>query len=391
MSESKILLRRAAAVLPAGIASGTDILIQNGLISEISADLSTARFERENIFDLDGSKLFAGFIDVHNHGAVGVDVNAAGTDDLLAVGEFLARRGVTAWMPTFVPDADDAYRRGISAIDEAMKIQSDLPVAQIVGVHYEGVFANSKMCGALRPEFFKTFSGSELNDLPALETGVHLTTFAPEIEGGIELVKELKRQSWIPSIGHTRADFETLEKAFAAGAMHVTHLFNAMTGVHHREIGVAGWALTKDEIFCEIIADGVHVHPEMLRFARKNKPSDKLLLVSDSVAPTGLGDGEYALWGEKIAVVGGKTRNERGSIAGSVITVLEAVKNYRALGATETEVSKMASANPAKLLGLESSRGTIETGKRADLVALDERGNVILTMIGGSLCQNRLR
>jgi N-acetylglucosamine-6-phosphate deacetylase len=385
MSESKILLRRAAAVLPAGIADGTDILIRNGLISEISADISTARIERENIFDLDGSKLFAGFIDVHNHGAVGVDVNTASAENLRSVGKFLARNGVTAWMPTFVPDASETYRKVISAIDEVMKIQADLPIAQIVGVHYEGVFANAQMCGALRPEFFKTFSGSELKDLPALSSGVHLTTFAPEIEGGIELVKELRKQNWIPSIGHTRADFDTLEKAFAAGARHVTHLFNAMTGVHHREIGVAGWALTKDEIFCEIIADRIHVHPQMLRFAQKNKPPDKLLLVSDSVAPTGLGDGEFELWGERIAVVGGKTENERGSIAGSVITVLDAVKNYLALGASEIEVSRMASANPAKLLGLENVRGAIETGKRADLVALDREGNVTLTIVGGRI------
>jgi N-acetylglucosamine-6-phosphate deacetylase len=195
----------------------------------------------------------------------------------------------------------------------------------------------------------------------------------------------LRERNWIPAIGHTRADFETLEAAFAAGAMHVTHLFNAMTGVHHREIGVAGWALTKDEIFCEIIADGVHVHPQMLKFAQRNKPSDKLLLVSDSVAPTGLGDGDYDLWGERIAVAGGKTRNERGSIAGSVITVLDAVKNYLALGVSEIEVSRMASANPAKLLGLNTTQGTIEPGKRADLVALDKDRTAALTIVGGRI------
>jgi N-acetylglucosamine-6-phosphate deacetylase len=246
------------------------------------------------------------------------------------------------------------------------------------------------MCGALRPEFFKTFSGGELNDLPTLRAGVHLTTFAPEIEGGIELVRELRRQNWIPSIGHTRADVETLEKAFDAGAMHVTHLFNAMTGIHHRDLGVAGWALTKDEIFCEIIADGVHVHPKMLKFAQKNKPSGRLLLVSDSVAPTGLGEGHYELWGERIEVVGGKTQNERGSIAGSVITILDAVKMYLSLGVSESEVSRMASANPARLLGLEKTRGSIEVGKRADLAAIDEEGNIRLSLVGGQVAFNNL-
>lgn len=373
--------------MPAEKLENANVLIENGVIAAITNDEIAA----DEMINLDNRMLFAGFIDVHNHGAVGVDVNAANADDLLKVGGFLAENGVTAWLPTFVPDSESNYRKVVGAINETIKTQTDLPIAQIVGVHYEGVFANEKMCGALRPEYFKTFLGGELNDLPTLEKGVHLTTLAPEIEGGIALVEELTKRDWIASIGHTRADYETLEAAFAAGATHVTHLFNAMTGVHHREIGVAGWALTKDEIFCEIIADGVHVHPQMLAFAQKNKPSDKLLLVSDSVAPTGLGDGTFELWGERISVVSGKTRNERGSIAGSVITVLDAVKMYLALGVSETKVSKMASANAAKLLGLDKTHGTIEIGKRADLVALDEQGNVALTIIGGQIISPQRR
>jgi N-acetylglucosamine-6-phosphate deacetylase len=380
-----LLLKNCAVILPGERLENANVLIEDGKIAAVSNDEITGG----ETINLENRTLFAGFIDIHNHGAAGIDVNAANAEDLRSVGEFLARNGVTAWLPTFVPDRDEKYREVVRAIEDLVKIQAELSIAQIVGVHYEGVFANEKLCGALRPEFFKTFTGRELDDLPTLSKGVHLTTFAPEIEGGIELVKELRKQNWIPSIGHTRADFDTLEKAFAAGAKHVTHLFNAMTGVHHRDIGVAGWALTKDEISCEIIADRIHVHPKMLEFARQNKPADKLLLVSDSVAPTGLGDGEFELWGEKIAVVGGRTQNERGSIAGSVITVLDAVKNYLALGASEIEVSRMASANAAKLLGLEKTHGTIETGKRADLVALDERRNVSLTVIGGKIFNAR--
>ncbi|MEJ7700043.1 MAG: amidohydrolase family protein [Pyrinomonadaceae bacterium] len=184
-------------------------------------------------------------------------------------------------------------------------------------------------------------------------------------------------------MGHTRADVETLNRAFDAGASQVTHLFNAMTGVHHRDLGVAGWALSNDKVICEIIADGIHVAPEMLKFAFRNKTADGLALVSDSVAPTGLGDGTFELWNEKISVVGGKTQNERGSIAGSVITMLDAVKMMISLGIDEREVSRMASLTPAKTLGIEKDFGSIEIGKRADLVALDEQGNVILTIVGG--------
>lgn len=384
MTANPILLRNAIAFTSNETSVRTDILIENGNIAQIS-DLRNSDAE---IIDLDDLKVFAGFIDVHNHGAVGVDVNTARAEDLRKVSAFLARGGVTAWLPTFVPDADENYRKVVEAIDEVMETQAGEPAAQILGVHYEGVFANEKMCGALRPQFFKKFvNGDEVGKLPKLKASgaIHLTTFAPEIEGGIELVKHLHKNNWIPSIGHTRADAETLDRAFEAGARHVTHLFNAMTGVHHRDIGVAGWALMNDRISCEIIADGVHVHPEMLKFACKNKPADKLLLVSDSVSPTGLGDGEYELWNEKISVVNGKTRNERGSIAGSVITMLDAVKMMLRLGVSETAVSKMASANPARLLGVEQTRGSIEVGKRADLVALDEKGSARLTIIGGKI------
>ncbi|HYP51861.1 MAG TPA: amidohydrolase family protein [Pyrinomonadaceae bacterium] len=268
-----------------------------------------------------------------------------------------------------------------------MEAQASEAQAQALGVHYEGVFANEKMCGALRPEFFKKFTGGEVANLPKLKAAgaAHLTTFAPEIEGGVELVKELIRRGWIPSIGHTKADTETLDRAFAAGAKHITHFFNAMTGLHHREVGVAGWGLANEKVTCDIIADGIHVAPTVLNLAHRVKTSENLLLFSDAVSPTGLGDGDYEIWNEKISVREGRTRNERGSIAGSVITLLDAVKQMLSLGIGEAEVSRMASLNPAKLLGVEKTHGSIETGKRADLVALDEQGNVKLTLTAGQV------
>lgn len=332
-----------------------------------------------------GLTILSGFVDIHIHGAVGVDVNAGDMDGLVEVARFLAGNGVTAWVPTLVPDADENYRRVIAAIDGLMEIQDDLPIARAVGVHYEGVFANEKMCGALRPEFFKAFTGSELSELPRLKRGVHMTTLAPEIDGGIELIRELRRQSWIVSIGHTKADTGVLDKAFEAGATHLTHFYNAMTGLHHRDVGVVGWALTNPDVTFDIIADGVHVHPKMLEFACRSKSADSVSLISDSVAPAGLGDGEYEIWGEKLSVVNGRTRNERGSIAGSVITMLDAVKQMLSLGFSVVEVAKMASSNPARLLGIDNNYGSIEVGKRADLVALDDEKNVKFVMVGGKV------
>ncbi len=336
--------------------------------------------------DLRGLRMLPGFIDVHNHGGVGIDVNEADVDGLLKIATFLATRGVTAWMPTLVPDSDENYLRVINAIDELMVLQTGKAIAQAVGVHYEGVFASEQMCGALRPEYFK--SGRDLSvvgQLPRLKQGIHMTTLAPEIEGGIAVVGELVRQGWIVSIGHTKADTATLDAALAAGAGHMTHFFNAMTGVHHREVGVAGWGLTNPDVTFDIIADGIHVHPKMLGLACRAKGTDKVSLISDSVAPTGLGDGDFELWGETISVVSGKTQNERGSIAGSVITMFDAVKRMRSIGFSEEEVAAMASSNPARLLGIDSTRGSIEVGKRADLVAFDQDGNIKFTMVGGRL------
>jgi len=328
--------------------------------------------------------LMPGFIDIHNHGAVGVDVNAATAEDLLKVAEFLAKSGVTAWLPTLVPDTDENYQRVIGEIDRLMELQEGKPVAQALGVHYEGVFANEAMCGALRPEYFKSGQWSVVGgQMPRLKHGIHMTTIAPEVDGGIDLIRELAGEGWIVAIGHTRADTKTLDAAFAAGAKHLTHFFNAMTGIHHREIGVAGWGLSRPDVTFDIIADGIHVDRSMLKFACRAKGTDKVSLISDSVAPSGMGNGDFKLWGENITVKGGRTQNERGSIAGSVITMLDAVRMMRSLGFSDDGVSKMASENPARLLGVRESRGSIEVGKRADLVALNDDGTVRFVLIGG--------
>ncbi len=381
-----LLLKNLEIVLPDKVQTNCNILIENGIIQNISTD----NFSADKVIEFNNANLHSGFIDIHNHGANGFDVNESSADDLIEIGKFLASNGVTAWLPTLVPDSNENFQSVIKAIDEAMQVQKVLPVAQILGVHYEGVFANEKMCGALRPEYFKNFkNGDEVSQIPKLNNGIHFTTLAPEVENGIELIKELTKQNWLVSMGHTKADTETLDNAFQNGAKHLTHFFNAMTGLHHRSLGVVGWALTNDDITFDIIADGVHVHPEMLKFAVENKGTDKVSLISDSIAPTGLGDGDYKMWGEKISVIDSKTNNENGNIAGSVITLLEAFKMMMSLGFSKNAVAKMSSSNPAKLLGLEKTHGSIEVGKSADLVVLDEDGNVKLTVINGTIATNK--
>ncbi len=273
-----------------------------------------------------------------------------------------------------------------------MHTQGTRPAAaRAVGLHYEGPFVNERQCGALRTAYFQTFArGDELDELPTLgvEGAAHMITLAPEVEGGVALVGELVRRGWVVSVGHTRAGLETFESARAAGARHMTHFLNAMSPLHHREPGPVGWGLLQDDVTVDLIADGVHSDPLMLRLVLRCKTPERVTLISDAVAPAGLGDGEYRVWGETITVAGGRTRNERGSIAGSVISMLDAARRVRALGLSEPDLARVASLNPARLLRLEHLCGSIEEGKRADLTALDAEGRVRLTLVGGRIAHS---
>jgi len=258
--------------------------------------------------------------------------------------------------------------------------------ARVLGIHYEGPFVNDAQCGALHTEYFKTYSKkSELDELPLLQTpGARMmTTLAPEIEGGLELVRALESRKWILSLGHTRATSEVLDRAFEAGAHHMTHFMNAMAPLHHRSPGPIAWGLMRDDVTCDVIADGIHLDPFMLQLILKVKKPRRLSLISDAIAAAGMGDGAYQIWGETIGVKDGRTSNSRGSIAGSVITMLNAARMMRSLGCAEVDVAQMAATNPARLLRLDDECGSIEEGKRADLVALDADGNVRFTIVGG--------
>jgi N-acetylglucosamine-6-phosphate deacetylase len=378
-----LLLSKARVVLPDRTLEHGQVFIENERIAQLS-ESAPLQADAQQI-DLHGATLFPGFIDVHIHGAIGVDTMAASAADLDRVSQFLATRGVTGWLPTLVPAPAAEYARAINAINEATVLTAG---ARILGVHYEGPFVNSVQCGALHAQFFRLFSEQdELDDLPMLNDARarHMTTMAPEIAGGVELVRELTRRGWVVSLGHTRADFEVLDQALAAGARHMTHFMNAMTPLHHRAPGPIGWGLSRDEVTCDFIADGVHLDREMLRLLLKLKSSDRLSLISDAVAAAGMGDGDFEIWGETITVKNGRTANAQGSIAGSVITMLDAVRMMLSLGGSEVEVARMAATNPARLLGIEQECGSIAEGKRADLVALDRDGQVVLTLVGGKI------
>lgn len=391
-------------VLPSRILEGAALTAKQGRIVHIGPRKSLSG----ETIELKGCTLYPGFIDVHIHGAMGVDTMEANKSGLQNVAVFLASQGVTAWLPTLVPAPERDYQVAVKAITELMAEQSDASKpglsnesdeqpsetqqwelgARVLGVHYEGPFVNQLQCGALRTDYFRRLAAlSDLDRLPLPHSNqaVKMMTVAPEVERGIELVNDLRVRDWVVSIGHTSADVEVLDRAYEAGARHMTHFMNAMAPMHHRAPGPIGWGLSRKDVTCDVIADGVHLDPFMLNLLLRTKTPGLLALISDAVAPTGLGDGEYKMWGEIIEVREGRTRNARGNIAGSVITMLNAVRMMKSLNASENEIAQMASTNPARLLGVDQECGSIEEGKRADLVALDQAGNVVLTIIGGSV------
>ena len=372
----KLLLKNANVVLPdREVASGA-VLVEDGRIESIGEGGA------DEVVDLNGAVLLPGFIDVHIHGAVGVDVMDATADGLHEVSRYLASEGVTGWLPTFVPASEENYATAVDVIARSVSADG----ARILGVHYEGPFVNSAQCGALHTEYFKTYSRpDDLAFLHVPQGAVRMITLAPEVSGGVELVRELKRRGWVISIGHTRADVNVLNDACDAGAHHMTHFMNAMAPLHHRSPGPIAWGLSREDVTFDVIADGIHLDPFMLRLLMKMKGVAGISLISDAIAAAGKGDGDYGIWGETISVKNGRTANASGSIAGSVITMLDALRLMRSLGVSHVDLAQMASANPARLLGVYDVCGSIEVGKRADLVALNESGNVQLTMIGGQV------
>jgi len=359
-----LLLKNASVVLPDREVQAS-VLIEDGRIVSLEGD----RADEE--VDLAGATLLPGFIDVHIHGAAGIDVMDATAAGLRDVSEYLASQGVTSWVPTFVPASDENYASAVHVISEAMRGQG--PGARVLGVHYEGPFVNTAQCGALHTEYFKTYSSAaDLDSLPLPSTGVRMITIAPEVAGGVELVRQLKKRGWVISIGHTRAGLEVLDQAGDAGARHMTHFMNAMAPLHHRNPGPIAWGLSRDDVTVDVIGDGIHLDPFMLRLLLKVKGAGGISLISDAIAAAGKGDGDYEIWGETISVKNGRTANASGSIAGSVISMIDAVRLLHSLGVSYVDLARMASSNPARLLGIDHECGSIEVGKRADLVALDQ-------------------
>lgn len=332
--------------------------------------------------------LLPGFVDVHIHGSGGWSV-MDGAEAVARISQYLPRFGVTSWLPTLTP------RPTLAELAEVMAAVQEAQAgagAEILGVHLEGPFLSPKRPGALRSEWFRPASVEELDRILAAGAGqVRLMTLAPELPGGIALVRELVARRVVASIGHTDATHRQALEAIAAGVSHATHTYNAMRGFQHREPGVVGAVLTADAVRGELIADGVHVDPLAMRLLIRAKGPSRVVLITDAVAPAGLGDGEYEFDGRPITVRDGKATLADGTIAGSVATFDGNVRRIvQEVGASLQAAALMASTAPAQAIGVADRKGQIAGGRDADLVALDSDLRVRLTIARGQIVYDNL-
>jgi N-acetylglucosamine-6-phosphate deacetylase len=337
--------------------------------------------------DAQGQALLPGFIDLHVHGAMGYEAMDATLDGLQEMANFYARHGVTGFLPT----TWTANRLAIQAVvDQIHNLSGPMDGgASVLGVHLEGPYLNPIRCGAQDTTQIRRAIKTEA--LEFLNSGVvRLIALAPEFPENLWLMDECTRRGIRIAAGHTAATYAEMVTAVEHGVRQVTHCFNAMTGLSHREPGTVGAALSLPEIQCELIADNIHVHPAVQKILVSAKGPEGVILITDAVRGAGLPDGEYHLGDRTTTIRDGAVRLPDGTLAGSVLTMNLALRNViQASGLPLADAWPMSSLNAARAIGVSASKGSLEAGKDADLVLLDEHFEVLLTMVAGQVVWQR--
>jgi N-acetylglucosamine-6-phosphate deacetylase len=366
------------------------VLVEDGRISRIGTRDELEAPPDAHIVDFPGAVLAPGFVDIHIHGGAGFDVMHASAGELATFEKFLATRGVTSYLPTTITAPIDqtcvALERLAAAVETAdarISREGELR-AQPVGIHMEGPFLSHAKRGVHPPEFLQPPSVETFDKLWQAARGtVSLMTLAPELENAKYLIREATGRGVCISLGHSNATAEQARAGIEAGGRHVTHTFNAMRPLDHREPGMAGVALADDRLTAELICDGVHVVPEAVRIWYRAKGSERAVLVTDSLSATGMGDGRFQLGSFEVEVHGNRCEYN-GTLAGSVLTLDHAVRNLMEFaGVALSEAVGAASANPARVAGVAGRKGALVEGADADMVVLNMRGEVLRTIIRG--------
>ena len=366
------------------------VVIEDGRITAVGSTDEVSPPVQARELKFPGMTLVPGFVDVHIHGAGGHDVMEGDGAALAAIAQTVARYGTTSLVATTVTAGVDCTCRSVAAMARYIHAQRGTApgtaAGEILGVHFEGPFISSICRGVQPAEWIVPPSVEAFRKMLDAASGcAQILTLAPELPDALELVDAARAAGLVVGVGHTNATYDQTQAALRHGACHAVHVFNAMRPFSHRETGVIGAVLTSLEVTAEVIADGVHVDAPAIRLLLAAKGTDRVVLISDGTAATGMPDGKYRLGSIEVTVAGGVCRDAEGHLAGSTLTLDRALRNIVGLGVSVQDAVKMLTWNPARLLGLEKRKGVLAPGADADLVLLDSNLKVagVMTRVVG--------
>jgi N-acetylglucosamine-6-phosphate deacetylase len=375
-----LLLTHAHVISPDFDRTNASVLVENGRITDVFTDGTRTA---DTVMDVEGRMVMPGFFDIHSHGADGHDVCDNSLESIRHIARRKLQEGVTTWLPTTLTQAQDKLEE-IAATCAAYRANPEF--CRTPGLHVEGPFINPKNAGAQNPQFVRPPDFAELQRIheicPAL-----ILSLAPDMPGALDVIRRAKELGITASAAHTSSTAGQIREAKQAGLRHLTHFCNAMTPVHHREIGVVGAGLLDDDLRIELICDGIHLCPDMLRLLYKIVPIDRLMMITDSMAAAWITRGEVMLGGLAVTVENGKAvLKEGGALAGSTLRFNDGIRIVaETTGLPLDQIVKTTSWNQARSLGLDGF-GKIEPGFHADLALLNPDFTVWKTMVRGELC-----
>ncbi|HEX4602434.1 MAG TPA: N-acetylglucosamine-6-phosphate deacetylase [Candidatus Angelobacter sp.] len=363
------------------------VVVDDGRIITLQSRLTAKMPSGGRHLDFPGLVLAPGFIDIHIHGGAGHDVMESDASALEKIERQLVRHGVTAYLPTTVTAPQDRILQALEHLGKAVADGGSPGRAAPIGIHLEGPFISHAKRGVHPPASLMLPSPAALDCFWQASAGtVRMMTVAPELAGALETIAHARTLGVHSSLGHSNATYAEASAGIAAGADHATHTFNAMRPLDHRDPGILGAILENGGLTADIIADGIHVDPSVVRLFLRAKGEDGAVLITDAISATGMPDGTYTLGGFEVQVKGNRCEFE-GKLAGSVLTLDRAVRNAMDFAGWKLQQAvKLATLNPAKLLRLSDQRGMLAPGSRADIVALTAKGEVAHTIIAGELC-----
>lgn len=389
----KTLIKNVNVIGINGIFKGS-VVLEDGKIKEILSE-SDEKYGVENVIDGEGKYLSPGFIDIHNHGNFGKDAMEGTYEALNTMASFHIKNGVTGFLATTMTDTKEATLKAIkntvNYIDsDKIKVENK---SKVLGIHMEGPYFSMEKKGAQPGECIKEPEIPEIEEyIKASDGKLKLLALAPEVKGAEEAVRYISSRGITVSLGHSNGTYIDAMKGIEAGASEATHLYNGMRSFSHREPGIIGAVLTDPRVRCELICDGIHVHPAAMKMAYKLKGEDGIILISDAMMATGLEDGWYTLGIQNVKVENGVARLKDGTLAGSTLTLNRAVYNMvKKVQIPLYQAVKMASLNPAKAIREDSRKGSIEIGKDADLLIFDDNINIQKAFISGKLVYEKIR